>query len=580
VTSRHDSSTCWRYAGGGLVRCAPIPLSLSRRRLALLACPRGYPSLFGLAWILHLRHDGRLAPEMSKKRHLLQSSVVVGFFSLLGSLTGILVDTAIAAKLGLSKSSDAFYVAFTVPYIIVNLLSATGQFSLVPFFSALDARHSEEEQWRGFSYVINLVFLGSSAVAVVGAAAAPWVIRGIAPGLTAPQVGLASQLCPWLFLIIVPAGLSETFRCFLLSQHRFALPSAAGFLRNVAVVGCIVFTFDRYGIYSIVLGYFVGYLLQLAALSTHTLAAFRVRYSLTLAGHGEAFRNLRGSGTAQLVGALAWQGVVIVERIIASFLPPGSLTALNYGLKIVSTLAELVSGSVGTAALPGLSRAFVRSDRAEERRTFRHALQIGFVLISPLTVFCLLLPRPIMRLVFERGNFTPEATSLMSTIFFYYCLSLVLFAGIRALAFYLFARQEGGQFIRVSLLQYGLTIAFDLFYVGVLQIGPKGIPLGFVSALIVTCALVYRRNVAEIRMALDRSLATFTLKALAGSALAALAVALLRAMLRSPQTGVQNVIYLCELCGAGSLVFMGSLAALGAVQISQLAALWYPAEHV
>jgi len=92
---------------------------------------------------------------MSGKRHLVQTSIVVGFFSLLGSLTGVLVDTSIAAKLGLSKSSDTFYVAFTIPYIIVNLLSATGQFSLVPFFSALEARHSEDDQWRGFSYVIN-----------------------------------------------------------------------------------------------------------------------------------------------------------------------------------------------------------------------------------------------------------------------------------------------------------------------------------------------------------------------------------------------------------------------------------------
>ncbi len=70
--------------------------------------------------------------------------MVVGFFGFLGSLTGILVETSIAAKLGLSKSSDTFYVAFTVPYIITNLVSATGQFSLVPFFAAVGAEHSDE----------------------------------------------------------------------------------------------------------------------------------------------------------------------------------------------------------------------------------------------------------------------------------------------------------------------------------------------------------------------------------------------------------------------------------------------------
>src|SRR5215831_18880197 len=116
------------------------------------------------------------------KRHLLRSSMVVGFFNLVGSLTGILVETSIAAQLGLSKSSDAFYVAFTVPYIITNLIGATGQFSLVPFFAAVASRHSEDDLWRGFSYAVNMAFLGLTAVAVVGAAAAPPVVRVIAPG--------------------------------------------------------------------------------------------------------------------------------------------------------------------------------------------------------------------------------------------------------------------------------------------------------------------------------------------------------------------------------------------------------------
>ena len=88
---------------------------------------------------------------MPTRRQIFQSSLVVGFFSLLGGLTGILVDTSIAAQLGLSRSSDTFYVAITVPYIITNLISATGQFSLVPFFAALEARHAAEDLWRGFS---------------------------------------------------------------------------------------------------------------------------------------------------------------------------------------------------------------------------------------------------------------------------------------------------------------------------------------------------------------------------------------------------------------------------------------------
>jgi putative peptidoglycan lipid II flippase len=504
---------------------------------------------------------------------MLRSSMVVGFFGLLGGLTGILVETSIAAKLGLSRSSDAFYAAYTVPYIITNLLGATGQFSLVPFFAALETRHSTEELWKGFSYAVNVLFLGLGGFAAVGAAASPWIIRGLAPGFARAQTELATQLCQWLFLIVVPAGVVEVFRSFLLSQHRFALPSATGFFRNVTVIVVILLGFKRYASYSIVLGYLAGYFLQLAVLGAQLLASFAPRYSLTLAGSGEAFRKLRGAGSAQLGAAAGWQGLVIVERIIASFLPAGTLTALNYGFKILGTLAELLGGSVGTAALPALSRAVAQKAYAEERKTFRNTLEIGMALVSPVMVFCLLLDHNIIRLVFQRGNFTPQATGLMSMVFFYYSLSLLPFTFIRLLTFAMFARHELGPFLRLSALQYGLIAGFDLFYVGVLWLGAKGIPLGSLTGVVLVSGLAIHRNLGDIHRVLDRTLGFFAGKTLVAMFLAALAIVGLRWVIHPPLSGFQNFIYLCELCGAGSVVYFATLAALRAFSVGQLAAL-------
>jgi len=511
---------------------------------------------------------------MPTKHQIFRSSMVVGAFSLLSGLSGILVDTSIAAKLGLSRSSDTFYVAFTIPYIITNLIAATGQFSLVPFFAALEARHSAEELWRGFSYAVSVLSLGLGGITILGAAGAPWVIRGIAPGFTPPQIEFASQLSRWLFLILIPAGVSEVLRSFLLSQRRFALSSAAGLFRNAIVIVSILFLFPRYAEYSIALGYFAGYLVQFAVLGGKVVLSFPARYSLTLAGSGEAFRRLRGAGTAQVGTAVAWQGVVLVERIIASFLPPGTLTALNWGFKIMSTLAELLAGSVGTVALPALSKAFVGEAREEERKTFRDMLEISLALVLPFMVFCLMLPDNIIRLVFERGNFTPQATSLMGSVFFYYCLSLLSFCFIRLLTFYLFARNEAGDFFRLSILYYGLTVGFDLFYVGVLRMGAKGIPLGLLTGAVLTSILAVQRNVGGLRRLLDRPLASFLAKGLVAGLVVVLAVGGLQRWVQPPATGLQNFVYLFELCGAGSVVYLAALAGLRAFPIAQLAEIW------
>jgi len=516
---------------------------------------------------------------MPSKHQMLRSSMVVGFFSLLGGLTGILVETSIAAKLGLSRSSDTFYVAFTLPYIITNLITATGQFSLVPFFAALENRTSDEELWRGFSYAVNMVFLGLGALAVLGAALSPWLVRVIAPGLTRPQMELAAQLCQWLFLITIPAGVAEAFRSFLLSRHSFALSSATGLIRNLTVIAVIVWGFNRYGPYSIVLGYLAGYVLTVVVLGGQIVISYPVRYSLTLMASGEAFRNLRGAGTVQLANALAWQGVVVIERIIASFLVPGTLTALNYGFKIVSTLAELLTGSVGTAALPALSNAVARQAEAEQRKTWQDTLQISLVLALPFMIFCLMLPNPIIRLVFQRGNFTLQATSLMAMVFFYYSLSLLSFSFIRLMTFYLFARHEAGLFFRLSMLYYGLTAGFDLFYVGVLRLGAKGIPLALLTSTLLTSGLAIQRDLGGLRRFLDRAIASFTLKNGLAGVLVVVAIWGLRRWIEPPSTGFQNLVYLCELCGTGSLVYLAALAALRAFPLAQLAEIWPRADR-
>jgi putative peptidoglycan lipid II flippase len=511
---------------------------------------------------------------MPTRRQIFQSSLVVGFFSLLGGLTGILVDTSIAAQLGLSRSSDTFYVAITVPYIITNLISATGQFSLVPFFAALEARHAAEELWRGFSYAVSVIFLGLGGIALVGATATPWLVRGIAPGLTTPQIEFASQLGRWLFIIIVPAGVSEVFRSFLLSQRRFAFPSAAGFIRNLAVIASIILTFPRYREYSIVLGYFAGYLLQFVLLGGQILLSFPVRYSLTLKGSGAAFQNLRGAGTVQITTAMAWQGVVVVERIIASFLSPGTLTALNWGFKIMSTLAELLAGSVGTAALPALAKAFARQAKTEERKIFQETLKISLALVCPAMVFCLLLDRHIIRLVFERGSFTPEATSLMALVFGYYSLSLLLYSFVRVLTFYLFARHDAAVSLRLTIFQYALNVGFDLLYVGVLRLGAVSIPLGLFTSLILTCGLAFHRDLAKIKSSFDRAFGVFAAKNLVGAGLAVLSLWGLRLWMQTAATGLDNFLYLCVVCSIGLLVFVATLVGLGAVPIARLAALW------
>jgi hypothetical protein len=111
----------------------------------------------------------------------------------------------------------------------------------------------------------------------------------------------------------------------------------------------------------------------------------------------------------------------------------------------------------------------------------------------------------------------------------------------------------------MALLLYSLNVAFDLFYVGLLQLGAKGIPLGLLSSLAVTSWLVFRRNLCDVRGALDRTLGRFSLKVLTGALITALVVWVLHTEVSTPASSEGDFAYLCFLCGAGSLAFLSTL---------------------
>jgi peptidoglycan biosynthesis protein MviN/MurJ (putative lipid II flippase) len=162
----------------------------------------------------------------------------------------------------------------------------------------------------------------------------------------------------------------------------------------------------------------------------------------------------------------------------------------------------------------------------------------------------------------------------MTLIFFYYSLSLLPFAFVRLLSFCLFARREPGVYLRLTLLHYSLVLIFDLFYVGVLRVGAKGIPLGFLTGTLIACGLAIYRKLGDLDVTLDQVLGRFALKNLVAAAFSALSVVALRFCWPRPDTGAEDFTFLCITCGLGSVVYLAILAVLRALPLAQLAILW------
>jgi hypothetical protein len=117
-------------------------------------------------------------------------------------------------------------------------------------------------------------------------------------------------------------------------------------------------------------------------------------------------------------------------------------------------------------------------------------------------------------------------------------------------------------------------LGFDLFYVGVLRLGARGIPLGLLVAALLVSALSIQRNLGDVRQALGWAEVHLASKNLLGALVTALAVGALRFWIAPPASGFQNFLYLCELCGIGSVAYLTTLAALRVLPIAQEMRIW------
>jgi putative peptidoglycan lipid II flippase len=194
------------------------------------------------------------------------------------------------------------------------------------------------------------------------------------------------------------------------TEGQYGWPAYAGLLVPLTTA-ILVLTIGRYyGVVVLCIGMLVGYCLQLCMVLVRARKAGLVyRFGIDL--RNPAIRTILVVAWPVLIGALISQGSPLVDQIFASYLSPGSISALSYSLKLISVPVGVIFISVGRAALPYLSRQASINDMKAFKETLRLYLwAVGGATIV-LTVLMFVFAHPIVQILFQRGAFTPYDTS-------------------------------------------------------------------------------------------------------------------------------------------------------------------------
>ncbi len=360
----------------------------------------------------------------SANKYIFRALLSLVSAALLIRVMGMLNQVIVSSHFGAGTTMDAYFVAYTAPTLVAYLLIGAIEASVIPVYARVRSKGEKEQASRLFSTLLNLLLVGAALLTLLMLIFSRQVILLSAPALDPASTELAISLTPFLYPILLLMVVIGYLEAIFNSEGQFGWPAYSGVFVPLTI-GVFVLTMgNSQGVVMLCLGMLVGLCLQLCAFIVRAKQAGLVYRPVIDWRNSEISLILSTAWPAVLSASI---GLVspLVDQAFASFLSYGSISALNYSLKLVSVFSGVMFASVGRAALPYLSLQAANSDMKAFKETLRLYLWVVGIGTAVLSAILLMLAHPIVQILFQRGAFTAEDTNRTATTLLGFVVGLV-----------------------------------------------------------------------------------------------------------------------------------------------------------
>ncbi len=412
---------------------------------------------------------------MNKK--ITASAFGVSISTFLSRILGYVRDMLIANYFGAGMLTDAFFVAYRIPNLLRRLLGEGSlSASFVPVFSEYLHTREREDSKRLVEATTIVLTLIVAILTILGILFAPVIVRIIAPGFLGDSskfqltVTLTRIMFPFLALI----ALSALAMGILNSLHKFIVPALAPCWFNISLIISILFVSPLMPvpIMALAAGVVVGGLIQLVfQLPQIVRSGFGLSFLKGIFKKcASSFKHpgLRRIGYLMMPAMLGLsinQINSFVDTICGTLLREGSVSALYYSNRLIQLPLALFGTAFSTVILPIMSRSFAENKRDELKDILSLGLRMMFFTILPASIGLIILGRPIIELLFERGAFSAESTMLTYWALIFYSIGLFAYAGTKIFASAFYSLQDTKTPVKIATLSMVINTILNLLVV-------------------------------------------------------------------------------------------------------------------
>ncbi len=423
--------------------------------------------------------------------HLFKSTAIITVFTLLSRILGFIRDMVIAHIFGAGGAMDAFLVALKIPNFMRRLF-AEGAFSQAFIPTLSDYKIQSKQAVQDFiDHVAGRLGGVLVFITLLGILGAPALILLFAPGFwgEAHKFALASDLLRITFSYLLLISLTAFAGAILNSHSRFAVPAFTPVILNLFLIAAAFWLSPWFAepIKALAWAVFFAGIAQLLfqwpfLLSVGLLP--RPRWGKH-AGVSQVLKLMLPTLFAVSVTQIS----LLIDTLMASFLPNGSVSWLYYADRLLEFPIGLFGIALATVILPTLSKNVAEQDFSTYSRHLDWALRWVLLIGLPCSVGLIALAQPIIGTLFYRGEFTLLDVVMSSQSLIAYTIGLVAFVLIKILASGFFSQKDTKTPVKAAVIAMGVNIVLNLAFI--IPLRHAGLALATACAAIVNAAILF-----------------------------------------------------------------------------------------
>ena len=411
-----------------------------------------------------------------------RAAMIILLATVVGRALGLVRDMVVATVFGAQATTDAFFLAYKIPYLLSLTVGGALTATFIPVFTQRIATGRRDDAWKLSVSMTNATTIVLVAVTGVFMLLGPWIVPLFGPGFDPSARSTAIHLYEILMPGVVFAGLAGLATGILNSLKRFGLAAFSASFGAVVAIGFVVVFADAWGISSLAWGTTVGAAVTFVVLVPQILR-HGMRYRPRVDWHMEGMAEVGLMVWPILIGSAVGKVSIFVDQVLGSLLGTGSISALNYSEKLFQMPLGLFVAGITIPIFPLLSEHVAAKQPERLKTTLSFALRMIGVMLIPVSVGLIVLRTPLIAFLFQHGKFTAADTARTGSALLCYSIGLLSYAGRDTLTRVFYAYHDTRTPVKISVAAVGINIVCSYLLMHVLGVG--GLALGTTIALTV-----------------------------------------------------------------------------------------------